>query len=148
MPEGVEDRDADIWEALLAVADLAGARWAMNAHVSAVTLVTASKRRQPSLGITLLHDIRRVFNRAGIDKLTTDGVISGLRNTPDSPWSRIRKGEPIDPTYLAGKLRDYDIRPKAQRVKDDVFKGYSRAQFEDAWKRYPLPVEDGDEDQE
>ncbi|OBI90965.1 DUF3631 domain-containing protein [Mycobacterium sp. 1245805.9] len=142
MPKGVEDRDADIWEALLAVADLAGPGWANDARVSAVTLVTDSKTRQPSLGILLLHDIKKVFARARTDKLTTDGVISGLINTPDSPWSRIRKGEAIDPTYLASKLRDYDIGPKAQRIKDDVFKGYSRAQFEDAWKRYPLPVDD------
>jgi Protein of unknown function (DUF3631) len=147
MPKGVEDRDADIWEALLAVADLAGARWAMDARVSAVTLVTASKRRPPSLGIQLLHDIRGVFNRAPSDKLSTEGLIAGLKNM-DGPWSKIRKGESIDATYLAKKLRDYDIRPKPQRVGEGVFKGYARTQFEDAWKRYPLPVEDDEEDQE
>ena len=27
MPDGIEDRDADVWEALLAVADLAGGDW-------------------------------------------------------------------------------------------------------------------------
>ena len=27
MPAGIEDRNADVWEALLAVADLAGGDW-------------------------------------------------------------------------------------------------------------------------
>ena len=45
MPPGVEDRDADVWEALLAVADLAGGHWPESARATAVTLVTASKAR-------------------------------------------------------------------------------------------------------
>jgi hypothetical protein len=142
MPGGVEDRDADMWEALLAVADLAGGRWKKDARVTAVTVVTASKRRPPSLGIQLLHDIRIVFEKAYADKLSTEGVLTGLTRILDSPWSKIRKGEPIDPNYLAGKLRKYGIAPKPQRMNTAVFKGYSKAQFEDAWKRYPLPVED------
>jgi hypothetical protein len=40
MPEGVADRDADVWEPLLAVADLAGGHWPQMARETAVTLVT------------------------------------------------------------------------------------------------------------
>jgi len=39
MPNGIEDRDADIWEALLAVADLAGGQWPDRSRVAAVALV-------------------------------------------------------------------------------------------------------------
>ncbi len=145
MPSGVEDRDADIWEALLAVADLAGERWAKNARVTAVTVVTASKRTPPSLGIQLLHDIRTVFDQNYYNKLRTEAITIGLTRIPDTPWSNIRKGEPIDANYLANKLRKYGIAPKPQRIGDVVFKGYSREQFEDAWKRYPMPVEVEDE---
>jgi hypothetical protein len=142
MPAGVEDRDADIWEALLAIADLAGERWASDARVTAVTVVTASKGTPPSLGIQLLHDIRTVFDKSYYNKLQTDAITSGLTRIPDSPWSNIRKGEPIDANYLAKKLRKYGIAPKSQRIGNVVFKGYSREQFEDAWKRYPMPIED------
>jgi hypothetical protein len=45
MPPGVEDRDADVWEALLAVADLAGGHWPTTARKAAVTLVTESRKR-------------------------------------------------------------------------------------------------------
>lgn len=38
MPEGICDRPADVWEALLSVADAAGGSWPNRARVSAVTL--------------------------------------------------------------------------------------------------------------
>src|SRR5208283_3662704 len=46
MPDSVTDRDADVWESLLAVADLAGGDWPHVARVAAVTLVTASSARK------------------------------------------------------------------------------------------------------
>ena len=52
MPEGVEDRDADIWEPLLAIADSVGGEWPKRARVAAVSLVSAAKGAEPSLGIT------------------------------------------------------------------------------------------------
>jgi len=49
MPAGVEDRAADVWEPLLAVAELAGDHWPATARVAAVTLVTDSLARTPAL---------------------------------------------------------------------------------------------------
>ena len=49
MPDGVEDRDADVWEALLAVANAAGGEWPARARVAAVALVAESKESTPSL---------------------------------------------------------------------------------------------------
>ena len=48
MPAGVEDRAADVWEALLAVADLAGDHWPDDARRSAVALVAASMEVVPA----------------------------------------------------------------------------------------------------
>src|SRR5262249_27635611 len=50
MPDGIEDRNADVWEALLAIAEAAGEHWSKRAEVAAVTLVTAAADREPSLG--------------------------------------------------------------------------------------------------
>ena len=33
MPDGIEDRNADVWEPLLAIADLAGGEWPERARV-------------------------------------------------------------------------------------------------------------------
>jgi Protein of unknown function (DUF3631) len=64
MPEGVADRDADMWEPLLAVADAAGEQWPKRASVAAVALVADSKESTPSLGVRLLGDLHQVFGPA------------------------------------------------------------------------------------
>jgi hypothetical protein len=69
MPTGVEDRDADVWEALIAVADAAGGGWPERARKAAKALVGEAKDREPSLGIQLLADLKTVFGDA--DQMTT-----------------------------------------------------------------------------
>jgi hypothetical protein len=64
MPEGIKDRDADVWEPLIAVAHAAGGDWPIRARAAAVALVTDAKRSAPSLGIQLLADLRRIFGEA------------------------------------------------------------------------------------
>ena len=49
MPEGIEDRNADVWEALLAVADAAGGIWPTRAREAAIALVKEAREVEPSL---------------------------------------------------------------------------------------------------
>jgi Protein of unknown function (DUF3631) len=144
LPDGVTDRDADVWESLLAVADLAGDHWPSTARVAAVTLVTASRARKPSLGVLLLRDVRTVFAESGRDKMSSEDILAALNRMDESPWGSIRRGEALDPRGLANRLSKYGIGSKAHRVRDKVIKGYARAQFQDAWSRYlddSAPVE-------
>jgi hypothetical protein len=147
MPDGIEDRDADVWEPLLAVADLAGARWPAAARAAAVAMVKASKARTPSLGIQLLRDVRRVFEAFGKDQMSTIQLLAELIRLDESPWGVIRKGEPLDSRGLASRLRDYGIESKNQRDGYGAqFKGYAVGQFADAWARYlPDDNEDGED---
>lgn len=144
MPEGIADRDADVWEALLAVADLAGGRWPADARTAAVTAVTAKRQARLSLGVQLLADIRTVFDGINTDTTTSEHLLIALGDIEESPWRSIRKGEPLDARSLALRLGKYGIGSKPQRSGDAVFKGYNRAQFEDAWDRYcPPPAPPG-----
>ena len=61
MPAGVDDRDADMWEPLLAVADIAGGDWPNQAREAAKALVAVAREVEPSLNIRLLADLRTVF---------------------------------------------------------------------------------------
>jgi hypothetical protein len=140
LPPGVEDRAADVWEPLLTVADLAGGHWPDTARVAAVTLVTEAKVARPSVGVLLLRDIRTAFTELDVDRLVTDSLIQNLKEVEESPWATINKGEPINSRGLAQRLRKYGIEPKLQRDGDSVFRGYARAQFEDAWSRYLEPL--------
>ncbi len=144
IPDEVTDRAADVWEALLSVAELAGDDWAKVARKSAVTLVADSGKATPSMGILLLRDLRKVFNDAHEDVLHTEDILHALAEMDESPWAVINRGEPLNKRGLSSRLGKYGIGPKVHRTTRGVFRGYSRAQFEDAWKRYPMP--DLDED--
>lgn len=138
MPEGVRDRDADVWEALLCVADVAGGHWPERARVAAVALVTESKQSSPSLGIRLLADIRAVFDNEKADKMWTKPLLTKLAALEDAPWSEIR-GKPLTGAALAKLLKGYGIKAKSVRFGEDVERGYAREDFHDPWKRY-LPA--------
>lgn len=143
LPEQVVDRDADVWEALIAVADLAGGEWPQRARGAAVALVAASKQRAPSVGVLLLRDIQTVFvgtteKPVDVDSLSTEQLLSELNQMEESPWSTIRRGEPLDSRGLSQRLSKYGIGSKLHAGERGV-RGYAKAQFTDAWSRY-LPA--------
>lgn len=133
MPEGVVDRDADVWEPLLAIADLAGGEWPSLARVAAVTLVTDSKAGTPSLGVKLLSDLRTIFGEA--EQMRTDEVLEELCALDESPWGDMR-GKALDARGLARRLSKYDVKPKTIRTATGTAKGYSQESLHDAWERY------------
>jgi len=142
MPPSVTDRHADVWEALLVVAEICGKHWVADARVSAVTLVTLSQEegREASLGLRLLADMRAVMGDSTEAK-STEEILQALHEAPESPWKDIR-GKPLTDRQLAKRLRGYRIHPKVLRTKTDLrgksvtVRGYERADFVDAWKRY------------
>jgi hypothetical protein len=136
MPQGVEDRDADVWESLLAIADSVGGDWPKAARDAAVALVAAAKESEPSLGIRLLADMRTAFGDA--DALATKTLLERLHAMEESPWNDIR-GKALNDRSLAVRLREYGIRSKTLRIGDVTPKGYERADFIDVWARYLPP---------
>ena len=136
MPNGVEDRDADVWESLLAVADSIGGEWPKRARAAAVSLVSAAKEAEPSLGIRLLADLRTVFGETEV--MTTTTILNALHDLPESPWNDL-KGKPINDRGLAVRLRQYDIKSKQVRIGEVTLKGYTRSDFFDVWRRYLPP---------
>jgi hypothetical protein len=140
MPEQIKDRDADVWEALLAVADVAGSEWPERARKAAVALVTQSKEMTPSLGLRLLADLRTVFGTE--DKLPTEKILRALHVMDEAPWGDLR-GRPMTDRDLAKLLKPYEIKPKLVKIAGEVSRGYQRTDLHDAWLRYlpPLPQE-------
>jgi len=141
MPPGVQDRDADVWEPLLAIADAAGGIWPERARKAAVALVEASKERLPNRGIRLLADLRLVFGEA--DVMATSSILQALIALPESPWAEI-SGKQLDDRGLAGVLRKYGVRPKAVRFGETTLRGYGRVDLHDVWARY-LPSAPADD---
>jgi hypothetical protein len=141
MPDEVIDRDADCWEALLAVADAAGGHWSDTARRCAVALVALFREEgEERLGVRLLADTRTVFGDD--DQAATSAILNRLHNLDESPWADIR-GKPLNDRGLAALLKPYGIKSKTIRVGSATPRGYRRADFLSAWKRYlpPLPEE-------
>lgn len=138
LPPEIQDRDADVWEPLIAVADAAGAEWPELAREAAVTLVTASKEDGgASLGVRLLHDLRVVFGDA--DAMPTTEMLTRLHAMDDAPWGDL-KGKPLDSRGLGYRLRQYGIKSGTVRVGIGTAKGYKREHLHDAWGRYLRPL--------
>jgi hypothetical protein len=138
IPESIVDRDADIWEPLLIVADLAGGDWADRARCSAVALVAASKESTPSLGLRLLKDLRTIIGDR--DAMGSEEILATLCDLDEAPWAEIAGGKPLNARGLGQRLRKYDVHSGNVRIANVVVKGYKRADLADAWNRYLSPM--------
>lgn len=141
MPGEVTDRDADVWEAMLLIADLAGHEWPVVARKAAVEFVTRRKNSSSgSLGALLLKDLRTLFIEIGQKRVASRVLVDGLLEMEESPWGKVVKGQPLDVNELARRLAPYDVRPTTVKTKEDekdvTAKGYKIEDFEDAWSRY------------
>jgi len=145
LPEELRDREQDVWEPLLAIADLAGADWSERARTAAVTLTTGTEPEE-SLGVRLLADCRDVLD--GLERVATARLIELLALLDEAPWAEkwwdSFKGEPrpVAPRNLAWHLRRYGIHSETLRLDDGQrLKGYRRDRFHDAWTRYLPPLD-------
>jgi Protein of unknown function (DUF3631) len=131
----LEDRAADTWEPLIATADLAGGEWPQRARTAAVALAAdaAEQDQDSSLGLRMLVDLRTVF--ADEDQLDSKTALDRLCRLEESPWDDLR-GKRLDARGLANLLRPYGIKPKVIRFGEATPRGYERADFADAWRRY------------
>lgn len=137
MPLGIEDRAADVWEALLAVADAAGGDLPARACIAAVALVTQARESTPSLGVRLLADLRQVIGVR--EHCRTEEIIAALCAMEESPWGDVR-GKPIDSRLLAQMLRQFGVHSKVLRIGTGTARGYSRTDLHDPWSRYLPPA--------
>ena len=147
IPDELNDRQQDICEPLLAIAERVGGDWPEKAR-KALMKLCAEEAAQEDVRIRLLTDIKRVFDETGEQALFTQTLLEKLVEiADDAPWpewfEKALKDDRIKSagSKLAYQLRRYKIKPttvwRKDEHDDDVSaKGYQREQFEDTWKRY------------
>jgi len=141
LPAGIEDRTADCWEPLLAIADAAGEEWPQRAREAAIFLSARAADETLSNGVELLQHIKEAFG--GEEKLTTKQMLERLIGRHESPWSDIY-GKPLNDRGLSKRLKNFGIKSKDVAVGGKCLMGYTTELFHDAWKRYlpaPAPAE-------
>jgi len=134
----VEDRAADTWEPLFAVADLAGADWPKRAHVAALQL-TAEDETDTTLGTRLLADLRDVIGDA--DAMHSETILAGLHKIAESPWPAYY-GRPLTARDMARLLRPFGVGSTDVKIDGTNRKGYRRDHLHGPWSYY-LPPADG-----
>ncbi|WP_226351877.1 DUF3631 domain-containing protein [Pseudonocardia sp. ICBG601] len=132
----VEDRAADTWEPLIAVADHAGGHWPDRARAAILALQDEDDGDDRSERIRLLADCHAAFGDE--QALPTMRLLQQLRADPEAPWADYGpRGEGLTAMRLGKLLAEYDI--SSERITFPGFgqtKGYRRAAFTDAWRRY------------
>jgi uncharacterized protein DUF3631/CHC2-type zinc finger protein len=142
LPDVLTDRQQDICEPLLAIADMAGDDWPERGRTALITLCAESAETE-SLGVKLLTDVRRAFDGSKADKVSTQELLNGLIDCDtDAPWATwwepdFQNGNIRGPARrLAQLLKPYGIEARKIRSGDTTVRGYLRQDFEEAWRRY------------
>ena len=137
MPESLPDRQADNFEPLMAMAMLAGDKWLERAKAAALALTCSKAQSSPvSVGVELLTDIRNIFENTSIDRFRPADLVKELCDDLEAPWVTYNRGKEISPRQVGKRLSEYGIKPIVIRNRYDVFRGYRKEQFEDAFARY------------
>jgi len=154
LPEELNDRQQEICEPLLAIADMAGMEWSQKARAALIKV--SAQEEDASLGVKLLAAIQSIFDQRKADKLATDTILRDLVAIEDGPWALMfedaLKHERLHTAgaKLARVLKKYKkpdgdpIKPHVVRIGDETPRGFCREDFEQAWKLYisspsPLP---------
>ena len=128
IPDGLDDRAAELWYPLFAIADEVGGKWPALVRKAALALVAG--REEIGTEEQLLRDIKAVFQVE--DWLSSEELIGRLVAKEDSRWG----AEGLNAWKLAGILDEFGIRPKLTRKGITVRRGYLKRDFEDAWSRW------------
>lgn len=141
LPDCLNDRAYDNWEALFIIAQIAGAEWLAKANFAALA-INGTDANTPSINEQLLADIKAIFDKLKTETMFTSGLIEALIEDDLSLWATWNHGgKPITPRQLANRLQSFGVKPKDLRIGLSVKKGYQLKQFNDAFTRY-LPKSD------
>jgi hypothetical protein len=135
----------DNWRPLISVADACSPAWGTLAREAAVFFAQSGRHEDPI--VVLLRDIRTVFDVLGVDRITIKALVTALHEMEDGRWSefcgvqRNRTPHKLRESELRAMLRPlgivtHSVWPGKGKPGDHSGKGYSRADFEAAWRAY------------
>jgi hypothetical protein len=139
VPACLQNRAADNWRPLIAIADVAGGEWPARVRQIAELAAGRAEAAQ-SDGVLLLSDIRAVFAESQSERLKSADLATALANMEGRPWAECGGKGAITKHRLAQLLSPYGIGPQTIRIGAVTAKGYLRKQFDDVFERYLPPA--------
>jgi hypothetical protein len=154
----LNDRAADIWEPLLALADLAGGPWPEKARQAASHLTIRGQEGNPigsllmDIFIAFVQNEARKVKEAGGEggavekgnrapeadgnRLFSKVLVEALNRSGVRPWRELVRGKEVTELWLAQRLRAYGIRPRMMRIGGQQSRGYVESDFMETFRRY------------
>jgi hypothetical protein len=138
LPEGMHSRPAEVWWALLNIADRIGGDWPERVRTAWRVLSTGGDATDEIPERTrLLLDIRQVL---GLRRsIGTHELLNSLNQCfPESPWGAMNRNEGMADRQLATRLRPFKVKPKKVRVdgQPKPVRGYHAEDLGAAFDRY------------
>lgn len=117
VPKGLNDRQADAWRPLLAIADLLGGHWPRSAREAAVAISKESfTTEDEDLLPAFISDVEQVFVDKNVGRIATRELVQALLALPERPWVTANQGGPINERYVASVLRRFGVKPAEWQV--------------------------------
>lgn len=140
----VEDRAADTWEPLVAIADHVGGSWPARARTACLRMTAEAEEadEDSSLNTRLLSDVRDIFEGWCTSFLSSADLVGELKKLPESPWDDFD----FNARKLALRLKHFGIKP--QRNTTGTARGYRLDDLHDAFRRYLRQDPSGPSDSE
>jgi putative DNA primase/helicase len=139
IPKALNDRAADNWRPLLAIAEACG--WEEKAREAALHLSEIDDDETDA--IMLLGDLADLFDREERENpssvsMPSADIVRKLAEMEDRKWPEYRNGKPITPTQLAELLKPFKIYPRRvqDRHRGRQVQGYRCDQFDSTFRRY------------
>jgi hypothetical protein len=135
----LQNRTADNWRPIYAIADVAGGPWP--ARVRDIAAEADAARDEQSHRALMLADIRDCFTTKGIDRISSEDLVAHLVGLDNRGWCEFKGGRPLTKATLTRMLSGFGVVSTNVRMGGRVPKGYYANAFEDAFERYlpPLP---------
>jgi Protein of unknown function (DUF3631) len=139
LPDELDDRAQDVWEPLLAIADLAGGDWPQRATAAALALSSGDEREDDSVTALLVRDIATAFEAKDVEHLKTADLLEGLHEIEESPWGDWY-GKPLSAHGLSRLLKPYRVKTMPVWSDGKTVRGYKADQFSDAFTQLGIPA--------
>jgi hypothetical protein len=141
LPAGVDGRQAQVWEPLVALADIAGGEWPALARAACVHFVAALRAAEPAdPKVRLLADLRTFFEveQPAREYATSEELLEHLTADESRGWREYRKGHALTPHQLARLLKPFGVAPsivRAAELPKGRARAWARAALAPVWER-------------
>ena len=134
--DGLNNREQDNYEPLLAIAMLAGGEWVQHLE-RACNVSRQNNEESKSIGVELLEACKHIFEINHVDKIRSTTLLEHLLKDDEAIFATYNRGKPITMKQVATRLSGYGVRSKVVRFGyDGTARGYELSQFADAFKTY------------